>query len=224
MLELAVGRQRQKALGHQPLQLLGDVKRRLCGVFAVLDLALGHGKFEQNYSRKARDFAGNQAQAAAPVIDALFEVSLVGRQRLLQKSPIQRNLDDLLAQLFQRAAARVVGGAADQHVGRGHFLQLGQVFLQVFQRIPDLQGKQPAQASAVFGRCQLGFVKHFNGHRIAQIDQCRKTNQRLLAFADFHQFRQLAKAPAGVALRRAGWNRLLICYVFRSCLRTSRIG
>ena len=105
MLELPIRRGGQKALGHQPLQLLRGVQRGFSGVFAVLDLSLRHGKLGQNAGCQTRYFAGNQGEAPAPVVNALLEVGFVGRQRLQQKSPVQRHVNDLLAQLFERAAA-----------------------------------------------------------------------------------------------------------------------
>ena len=50
--------------------------------------------------------------------------------------------------------------------------------------------------------------------RIAQINQRRKPNQRLGALANLQQLRQLAEAPAGVALGS------FRSYYFNSCLRT----
>ena len=56
----------------------------------------------------------------------------------------------------------------------------------------------------------IGLVEDLDGHRIAQVDQRRKADQGLLTLADFHQFGQFAKAPAGVAVRD------LCHYLFRS--------
>ena len=105
----------------------------------------------------------------------------------------------MLLQLVRRATARAVGSTPDQHESDRHFLHIGQVLLQVLERIFDLQGKQTPQALAVFGGCHLGFVKHLNGHGITAIDQRRKTHQALCAFANFHEFRQLAKGPSDIA-------------------------
>ena len=89
-----------------------------------------------------------------------------------------------------------------RHERDRHLLQIGQVFLQVLQRVLDLQREQAAQAGAVFGRCHLGLVEQLNGHRVAQVHQRGKTDQGLAALAYFHQFRQLAKRPYGVFLAR----------------------
>ena len=53
-------------------------------------------------------------------------------------------------------------GLAHLHVGHGHFLQVGDVLLQVLERVLDLQRKQAAQAGAVFGGGHFGLVKHLD--------------------------------------------------------------
>lgn len=45
------------------------------------------------------------------------------------------------------------------------------------------------------GGGDLGFIEHFNRHRIARVDQRRKADQRLALAADFHQLGQFAKVP-----------------------------
>ena len=87
MLQLAVGRGRQEFLGHQALQLLRGVLRRLQRVLGVLDLSLRHGELRQDAGRHPRHFAGNQRQAAASLLHTLFEISLAGRQGFEQKGP-----------------------------------------------------------------------------------------------------------------------------------------
>ena len=97
-------------------------------------------------------------------------------------------------------------------------MQIGHVLFEVFQRVPDLQGEQAAQAGAVPGRCHFGFVEHLDGHRIAGVDQRWKADQGLALAADFHQFGQLAEVPRGVASvgQRGG-----ACFCFGSCWRFS---
>ena len=79
-------------------------------------------------------------------------------------------------------------------------MQVGQVLFKVLERVFDLQREQAAQAGAVLGGGHVGFVKHFDGDGVGQVDQRGKANQRLVAFADFHQLGQLAEGPGGVAL------------------------
>jgi hypothetical protein len=71
--------------------------------------------------------------------------------------------------------------ATGLHVGHGHFLQVGDVFLEVLECVFDLQRKQAAQASAVFGGGHFGLVKHFNGHSVAPVNEGRKANEGLHA-------------------------------------------
>ena len=79
-------------------------------------------------------------------------------------------------------------------------MQVGQVLFKVLERVFDLQREQAAQAGAVLGRGQVGLVKHFDGDRVVEVEQGRKADQRLAAFANFHQLGQLAEGPGGVAL------------------------
>ena len=206
MLQLRVRRSGQKAFGHQSGQLLGGVGGCVGGVFAVFDLALGGGKLHQDAAGQARHFAGDQRQAGAAFVHALLELGFARGQRFDQKGAVERDFDDLGAQLFEGAAARVVGGTADQHVGGGHLLQLGQVLFKVLERVFDLQREQATQAGAVLGRGHIGLVKDFDGDRVVQVEQRRKADQRLAAFADFHELGQLAEGPGGVALAGGfGW-------------------
>ena len=79
-------------------------------------------------------------------------------------------------------------------------MQVGQVLFKVLERVFDLQREQAAQAGAVLGGGHVGLVKHFDGDRVVQVQQRGKADQRLAAFADFHQLGQLAEGPGGVAL------------------------
>ena len=72
--------------------------------------------------------------------------------------------------------------------------------LQVLDRVADLQRAQAAQAFAVAGFRHVGLVEHLQAHRVNVVDERGKTDQRLLAFADLHEFGQFAKVPRGVAL------------------------
>ena len=79
-------------------------------------------------------------------------------------------------------------------------MQVGQVLFKVLERVFDLQREQATQAGAVLGGGQVGLVKHFDGDRVVQVEQRRKADQRLAAFANFHELGQLAEGPGGVAL------------------------
>src|SRR3989344_4618088 len=144
---------------------------------------------------QARHLIGDQREAPPALFNAAFEGNFVGGQRVEQKGPVQRHVDDLGAQLFLRAQG---------HVGHGHFLQIGDVFFQVLERVLDLQRKQAAQARAVFGGGDFGLVKNLDGHSVAAVDECRKADQRLPGLFDLHQLGQLAKRPGGVALACGG--------------------
>jgi hypothetical protein len=109
-------------------------------------------------------------------------------------SSVQRHVDDLGAQLLSRA---------QRHVGHGHFLQVGDVFFQILQRVFDLQSEQTAQARAVFGRGDFGLVEHLHTHRVAAVDQGGKADEGLTTLTDFHEFGQIAEGPGGVG----GWLR-----------------
>ena len=79
-------------------------------------------------------------------------------------------------------------------------MQVGDVFLQVFQRVLDLQRKQAAQTGAVLGGGNLWLVEHLNGDGVPLINERWKADQRLSAFLDFQQLGQFAKGPRRVAL------------------------
>ena len=106
----------------------------------------------------------------------------------------------MLAQLLNRPAAGVVDTASNQHVGRGHFGEVGDVFLQILERVFDVQRKQAAQTGLVFGSGHVRLVKNFNADSVLQVNQRREADQDLTAFVDFHQLGQLAEGPGGVAL------------------------
>ena len=93
---------------------------------------------------------------------------------------------------------------AQRHVGHRHLLQVGDVLLEVLERVLDLQRKQAAQARAVFGGGHLGLVENFDGHGVAAVDERWEANQRLAGLFDFHELRQLAERPVGVALASGG--------------------
>ena len=189
-----------EVFGHQALQLLGAVGGGVGRVFRVLDLAGGRAKLQQYAASQPRNFVGNQGQAPSALVHAALEAGLVVGQRLEQKSAFQRNVQYLLLQFFRGAAARALGRLAHQHVGHGHFLQVGDVFFQVLEGVFDLQRKQAAQASAVLGGGEVGLVKHLDADRVAQVHQGREADQGLAAFADFHQFGEFAERPGGVVL------------------------
>ena len=191
------------------MQLLGGVFCGLGRALGVLDLACGGGVFGEDGTGQARDLVGDQGQARPAFVHALLEVGLGCGQRVGEEGAVEGDIDDLLAQLFCRA---------ERHVGDGHFLQIGHVLFKVLQRIPDLQRKQAAQAGAVPGGGDLGFIEHFNRHRIARVDQRRKADQRLALAADFHQLGQFAKVPGRVARVARG---RFVFYSFDSCSRLS---
>ena len=85
----------QKALRHQAGKLLGGVGRGLGGVLGVLDLAGGGAVLGQHRQRQPGHLVGDQGQAAPAFVDAALEGELVGGQRVEQKGPVQRHVDDL---------------------------------------------------------------------------------------------------------------------------------
>ena len=181
------------------------------GVFGVFDLALSAGVFGQDGGGQAGHFLGDQGQAGAALLHALGELGGILGQGLLHKSAVQRHIQNLRPQLFLRA---------QRHVGHGHFLQVGDVFFQVFQRVFHLQGAQAAQALAVAGGGNVRLVKHLDGDGIALVDEGGKADQCLLALLDFHQLRQAAKVPAGVACACGmGRSRSRRVIFFNSCSR-----
>ena len=197
------GRCEQEGLAHEALQLLGDVSGHLGAGAAVLELARGGGVFGQDEPGQPRDLVGDQGEPAAPFGQALGEGGLIGRQRLDQKGAVEREVDDLRAQFLERA---------QRHEGHGHFLQVGDVLLEVLQRIADLQREQPAQARAVARGSHFGLVEDFEGDGITVVDERGKTDQGLCATADFHQLGQFTEGPAGVAgVGRGGVRRFSFC-------------
>ena len=78
-------------------------------------------------------------------------------------------------------------------------MKVGQVFLEVFECVFDLQGAQAAQARLVAGGGNVGFVKNFEGDCVAFVYQGWKADEGLPATVYFHDFGQFAKAPVGVA-------------------------
>jgi hypothetical protein len=175
------------------------------GAFLVsLILRAATAYSSKNGGGQARDLVGNQGQAAPPFLDPALEVKFVGGQRLQQESAVQRHGHDLLAQLFDGAAAAAVLRLANLHEGDRHFLQIGDVLFQVLERVLDLQRKQAAQPGAVFGTRHVGLVKHLDGDGVDRVDQRRIANQGLAAFLNFEQLGQLAKGPCGVALACQG--------------------
>ncbi|MNV33835.1 hypothetical protein D3C71_1252210 [compost metagenome] len=184
-----------EVLGHQALQLLQCVRCGFGGVFGVLDLAGGGCVFSEDGGGQARHLIGDQREAPPALFNAAFEGNFVGGQRVEQKGPVQRHVDDLGAQLFL---------CTQGHVGHGHLLQVGDVFFEVLEGVLDLQRKQAAQARAVFGGGDFGLVKNLDGHSVAAVDERRKADQRLPGLFDLHQLGQLAKRPGGVALACGG--------------------
>ena len=160
-------------------------------MFAVLDLALGQRVLGQNTGSQARNLVGDQGQAATALVYATLKGLRVGGQRLAQEGAVHRELEQLGAQLVERA---------QRHIGSAHLLQLGQVLFQIFERVPELQREQPAQATAVARGGDAGLVKHLDQHRVAGVDQRRKPNQHLAGLANLEQLGKFAKTPAGVAL------------------------
>ena len=169
-------------------------------LLAVADLARRHRVLGQNQRRQPRHLGRDQGQAAAALVKPALEISFLRRQRLQQKSPIQRHRNNLLAQFLQCAAARAVCGLAQLHEGGRHFLQVRNVFFQVLEGVLDLQRKQPPQTSPVAGCSGLGLIEHLYRHRVTGVNQGRVANQGLCALADLQQLGQFAKCPAGVAL------------------------
>ena len=124
-----------------------------------------------------------------------WNAACVAWQRIGEEGAVERHLDDLLAQLLQRA---------QRHEGGRHLLQVGDVLLQVLQRLADLQRHQAAQTRR--GACAAatsGSSKTSISTWLAVVDQRRKADQRLAASAHFHQLGQFAEGPRGVA-RRCG--------------------
>ena len=106
---------------------------RVLGV--VLDFAHGHCVVGQHRASQTGHLVGNQCQAPAPVFDPALEGLRISGQRIEQKGALQCHVDDLPAQFFQRAQS---------HEGHRHFLQIGNVFLEVLERVAQLQCEQPA--------------------------------------------------------------------------------
>ena len=104
---------------------------RLLGWPGVLDLAQRRRVLGQHRGRQPRAISlAISVSRPRPSSTPALERRLVGRQRLLQEGAVERHLDDLVAQLL---------GAAERHVGHRHLLQVGDVLLQVLQRVPELQ-------------------------------------------------------------------------------------
>ena len=141
------------------------------------------------------DFVGNEREAAPALFHALFEGGFIDGQRVLQKGAVNRHVDDLVFEFVTGAQA---------HEGHRHFLQVGDVLFEVLERVLDLQCKQAAQALAVFGGGDFGFVEDFDGDRIAGIDQGGEADQGLAGLADFHEFGEFAEGPGGVFLVGGG--------------------
>ena len=199
VLQLAIGRGLQEALGQQALQLRADVVGHLLGRPGIAQLALGRGVVQQNHAGQPRHILGDQVQAAAAFGDAGVEGRGIAGQRLGQEGTVQRQLDDLRAQLV---------GAAQRHVGRGHLDQIGDVFFQVLQRFFDGQRHQPAQAGAVLGRGHGGLVEDLDLDMAGLVDQRREADQHLAGLVNFHQLGQFTEGPGGVGHRRGGqWRR-----------------
>ena len=196
MLQLRPGRACQEVFGHQPLNLLCGVGRRIDRVFAVLDLANRQCIFGQYYPGQPRHFLGYQRQSSTTFLQPAPEGSGIRRQRFEQKRTVQRYRDNLRAQVFQRA---------ERHIGGRHFLQIRNTFLQILERVLELQCKKATQARAMSGGGQIGLVEHLDQHRIPGIDQRREAHQHLGAFADLEQLGQFTKRPCRVAFtRRSG--------------------
>ena len=192
VLKGAPGRGGDEVGRQQALQLLGGVFGRFGGGFGgVFHFAGGLGVFGQDVGGQARDFVGDEGQARAAFFHAGGKGGFAGGQRLHQEGAVQRQVDDLLAQL---------PFGAQRHVEHGHFLQLGNVFFEVFERVADLQGEKPPQSGAVARGGHLRLVKDFDGDGVARVHQRGKADERLALAGNFHQLGQLAKAPAGVAL------------------------
>ena len=163
---------------------------------ARLSLNLRSGVISQNDAGQSRHLLRDQVESAAARDQACVEAGIVGGQRVGQESAVQRQLDDLAAQFVS---------AAQRHIGRGHLDQVGDVLLEVFQGLFERERDQAAQAGAVFDRSAFGLVKDLDFDMGTLVDQRRKTDQHLAGFVDFHQLRQLAESPAGVALGRRDW-------------------
>jgi hypothetical protein len=123
------------------------------------------------------------------LLDAARERRGVVGPGLGEEGTFEREVDDLLAQLV---------GGAERHVGDGEPLQVGDVLLEILQRIADLQRDEPAQAAAVVARRDIGLVEHLDLDVRGLVDQCREADQGLAGLADFHQLGQVAEGPGGV--------------------------
>jgi hypothetical protein len=181
MLQAAPWRDAQKPFGHQARQLLRRVSAGSVA-FGVLDLARSNGVFGQNAAGQARHFSADEGQPPRPSSTRFLKANSSAGSGSEQKSPVKRQQNDLLAQLLQRAATACAVRVLPTCIKSPPFLQVGDVFLQVFERVLDLQRKQAAQPGTVFGSSHIWLVKHLNGDGVSRINQRRVTNQRLAAF------------------------------------------
>ena len=178
-----------EALADQARQLRGDIVGHIPGRLAVFRLALRVGPFLQHRGDGARHLLRDQVQARAPLFEAQLERRRIGGQRLGEERTVERDGDDLVTQFLQRH---------QRHALRRHALQVGDVLLEVLERISQLQREQPAQARTVARRSQIGLVEDLDLDMRRPVGERRKPDQRLATLPDLHQLGQLAESPGGV--------------------------
>ena len=179
----------QEALGHEAGQLRLHVVGHFFRRMRVFQLARGGRIVDEHLESAARDFVGDQGQAPSPFVDAAAKACRIGGQCFGEERAVERELDDLFAQLV---------GGAERHEEDRHLLQVGDVPLEVLQRVADLQRDEAAQAGAVLDCGDIGLVEDFDDDMADLVDECGETDKSLVALADFHQLGELAEGPVGV--------------------------
>src|SRR5690606_16684573 len=105
-----------------------------------------------------------------------------------QAGAIEQRGDQLATQVFR---------TAERRVEQRHPLELGDVRLEVFQRLAQRDREQPREPRAVRGRRLRRVVEQLQFDGVARVDQRRIADRRLLAATDplrqFYQFRQRAE-------------------------------
>ena len=128
MRELCPRRVGNEAPGHQPAELRGDVVPDLLRRPRILQLAHRSGVFQQDRAGAACHFVRDQRQAPAAVLDRPREGGGIGGHGIGEEGTVECHVDDLVAQLVRTAVA-------DEQVGDAHLLQVGDVLLEVLQRV-----------------------------------------------------------------------------------------
>ena len=154
--------------------------------------------FGQDGTDEPRNLLCQQRQPRAAFVLAGTEAGVIGGQRVLQAGALQRGIQNLVAQIVL---------CAEVHELDGHLRQARDVFYQVFQRLAQLDRKQPSQAQTMDARSFRRIVEDFHIAVVAGIDERRIAEQRLVALADFQQFRQLAEVPRRQARVQRGVGR-----------------